>query len=335
MKQPVFIIAEAGVNHNGDLGLAMKLVDAAADAGADAVKFQTFKAEQLVSKNTPKADYQKETTGTEESQLEMIQRLELAESDHHKLMAHCRQKGIQFLSTPFDMQSIDLLDQLELPVFKIPSGEITNLPYLRKIGGMAKKIILSTGMSTMEEVRSSLDILVAAGSEKGDITILHANTEYPTPYQDVNLNAMQTMASELGVNVGYSDHTPGIEIPVAAVALGATVIEKHFTLSRDMEGPDHKASLEPAELKAMVQSIRNIESAMGDGVKKPSPSEIHNMPIARKSIVAAKPIAEGEIYSAANLTAKRPGTGVSPMHWDKMVGQVANRAYEKDELIDA
>ncbi len=330
-----FIIAEAGVNHNGDFDLAMKLVDTAADAGADAVKFQTFKADQLVSGIAQKADYQKQATDADESQLEMIRKLELSEADHRKLQAHCIQRNILFLSTPFDLSSVDFLNQLDLPIYKIPSGEITNLPYLRKIGALKKEIILSTGMSSMEEVRSALDILVEAGTSREQVAILHANTEYPTPFEDVNLKAMQAIGAELGVKVGCSDHTLGIEIPIAAVAMGACVIEKHFTLDRGMEGPDHKASLEPDELNAMVEAIRHIETAMGDGVKRPSPSEIKNIAVARKSIVAAVDIAEGEVFSEGNLTVKRPGTGVSPMCWDDVLGKTATRNYRKDNLIDA
>lgn len=335
MSKPVFIIAEAGVNHNGNLDLAMKLVDVAADAGADIVKFQTFKADQLVSKNAPKAEYQKKLTGEGESQYEMIQRLELDEETHKKIIKHCDSRGIQFLSTPFDLISIDLLNKLNLPCFKIPSGEITNLPYLRKIGSLGKKVILSTGMSNLGEVRKALEVLTTAGTDKDSIIILHANTEYPTPYGDVNLRAMQTMASDLNVKVGYSDHTVGIEVPIAAVALGAIVIEKHFTLDRNLEGPDHKASLEPSELKAMVSAIRNIEVALGSHVKVPSESETKNIKIARKSIVAACDISVGEIFDETNLATKRPGTGVSPMRWDEWIGQTAKRDYEEDELIDA
>ena len=335
MSQPVFIIAEAGVNHNGSLDLARKLIDVAAVAGADAVKFQTFKADHLVSRSAPKADYQKVQTGADESQLEMIRRLELDEAAHHTLIEHCTCRGIVFLSTPFDSPSIELLERLKVPLFKIPSGEITNLPYLRQIGALGKPIVLSTGMSTMGEVRAALDILILSGVAKKDVTILHANTQYPTPFHDVNLRAMQSIGAELDVSVGYSDHTMGIEVPIAAVAMGATVIEKHFTLSRDMEGPDHKASLEPSELTAMVSAVRNIEAALGSGVKKPSESESANMSIARKSIVAAKRIAKGEQFDNFNLAAKRPGGGVTPMLWDQFVGTAALRDYRKDERIDA
>ena len=335
MKQNIFIIAEAGVNHNGDVKLAKKLVDTAADAGADAVKFQTFKADQLVSKEAPKADYQQQTTDADESQLEMIRKLELSEAAHRELRSYCAVKNIQFLSTPFDFPSIDFLEELGLNIYKIPSGEITNLPYLRKIGSLKKEIILSTGMATLEEVRTALDVLVSSGTPRSKITVLHATTEYPTPFEDVNLSAMQAMGSDLGVRVGYSDHTLGIEIPIAAAALGACVIEKHFTLDRGMAGPDHKASLEPDELKAMVQAVRRIECAMGDGVKKPSASEQKNISVARKSIVATCAIEFGELFTTKNLTAKRPGTGVSPMQWDEIVGRKASRNYRKDEQIDA
>ncbi|OIP86930.1 MAG: N-acetylneuraminate synthase [Syntrophaceae bacterium CG2_30_49_12] len=328
-----FIIAEAGVNHNGSLELAKKMIDAAVEAGADAIKFQTFKAEKVVSVSAVKADYQLRTTDETESQLEMIRRLELDEVAHKELFQYCKQKGIQFMSSPFDLESIDLLVSLGLTIFKISSGEITNLPYLRKIGALKKEIILSTGMADLEEIEDVLDVLTSAGTRLKDITILHCNTEYPTPIEDVNLKAMQIIAAALGVRVGYSDHTLGIEVPIAAVAMGSTVIEKHFTLDKNMEGPDHKASLEPDELKAMVHAIRNIEKALGSGIKKPSPSELKNKPVARKSIVAAQAIAAGEKFTNHNLTVKRPGTGVSPMLWDKVIGQVAQKDYEKDDLI--
>ena len=310
------------------------MVDTAAEAGADLVKFQTFKAEALVTQWADKAEYQKVTTGTDESQFEMIKKLELDRAAHEELIQHCAQKGICFLSTAFDHDSINLLDELNIPLFKIPSGEITNLPYLRHIGRIGKPIIMSTGMATLEEVRAALDILVEAGTDKNQITILHCNTEYPTPMEDVNLKAMLTIREKLGVAVGYSDHTKGIEIPVAAVAMGATVIEKHFTLDRNLPGPDHRSSLEPDKLKAMVTAIRNIEKAMGDGVKKPSPSEIKNIPIARKSIVAIKPIKKGKRFSKNNLAVKRPGTGISPMEWDNIINKRSNKAYEIDMPID-
>jgi N,N'-diacetyllegionaminate synthase len=293
-----FIIAEAGVNHNGSLELAQKMIDAAVETGADAVKFQTFKAEKIVSRYAPKAKYQKKTTAAGESHLEMIKKLELDAADHQALIDYCKKKNIRFLSSPFDLESIDLLNELGLNIFKIPSGEITNLPYLRKIGALKKEIILSTGMADLGEIEDALDVLIKAGTARKNITVLHCNTEYPTPYEDVNLKAMETMGLAFpGIKVGYSDHTLGIEVPIAAVAMGATVIEKHFTLDKNMEGPDHKASLEPEELKAMVHAIRNIEKALGNGIKKPSPSELKNMPIARKSIVAARNIRKGELFT--------------------------------------
>ncbi|MCX5831431.1 MAG: N-acetylneuraminate synthase [Deltaproteobacteria bacterium] len=328
-----FIIAEAGVNHNGSLEMAFQLIDVAVAAGADAVKFQTFKAEKVIAVNAPKASYQKETTDSDESQLEMVKKLELDETAHTKLQHYCKHKGIQFLSTPFDLESIDLLNRLGLEIFKIPSGEITNLPYLRKLGALKKRLILSTGMADLGEIEDALDVLTESGTPMENITVLHCNTEYPTPFEDVNLLAMLTIKNAFGVEVGYSDHTPGIEVPIAAVALGATIIEKHFTLDRNLPGPDHKASLEPDELKAMVQAIRNIEKALGDGIKYPSPSEVKNKPIARKSLVATQPIKTGELFSADNNTAKRPGAGISPMRWNEVLGQVAQKDYEKDDLI--
>lgn len=329
----VFIIAEAGVNHNGSLDLAKELVDVAAEAGADAVKFQTFKADKLVSKRAQKAEYQKQTTSVAESQYEMIKKLELDESAHHELIRHCKEKQIMFLSTPFDHDSIELLSNLGIPIFKIPSGEITNLPYLRHIGRLGKEVILSTGMADLGEIEDALDVLIQAGVPKEKITVLHATTEYPCPIEEVNLRAMLTIRAAFGVKVGYSDHTQGIEVPIAAAAIGACVIEKHFTLDRAMEGPDHKASLEPKELRAMVQSIRHITQAMGDGLKKASKSEAKNMVIARKSIVAAHAIKTGEVFSADNITVKRPGNGICPMRWDEVVGQVAQRDYQSDDLI--
>lgn len=328
-----FIIAEAGVNHNGSLELAKKLVDVAAEAGADAVKFQTFKADKLVSRGAQKAEYQKKTTSVDESQYEMIKKLELDENAHRELLRHCKEKQIMFLSTPFDHDSIDLLSSFGMPIFKIPSGEITNLPYLRRIGHLGKEVILSTGMADLGEIEDALDVLMYEGVPKDKITVLHATTEYPCPIDEVNLRAMLTIRNAFGVKVGYSDHTQGIEVPIAAVAMGACVIEKHFTLDRTMEGPDHKASLEPQELKAMVQAIRNVTQALGDGIKKPSKSETKNIVIARKSIVAAKQIKVGEIFSEDNITIKRPGNGINPMRWDEVMGQVAQRSYEKDDLI--
>ncbi len=329
----VFIIAEAGVNHNGSIDLAKKLIDVASDAGADAIKFQTFKAENLVSKSASKAAYQQETTDKEESQYEMIKKLELDIDTHKELMAYCTKKEIMFLSTPFDHESIEMLNMLGLEIFKIPSGEITNLPYLREIGRLGKEIILSTGMADMGEIEDALDILVEAGTPKEHITILHANTMYPTPMEDVNLKAMVTIGKTFDVAYGYSDHTLGIEVDIAAVALGASVIEKHFTLDKMMEGPDHKASLEPSELKAMVEGIRNIEKALGSSIKKPSPSEKPNMVVARKSIVANRTIKKGEKLTQENLAIKRPGNGITPMRWDEIVGSVAMKDYLAEEPI--
>ena len=329
----VFIIAEAGVNHNGSIELAKRLIDVASESGADAVKFQTFKSENLVSKSASKAEYQKESTDKEESQFDMIKKLELDVATHKELMAYCSAKNIMFLSTPFDHESIEMLHSLGLEIFKIPSGEITNLPYLRHIGSLQKKVILSTGMADIGEIEDALDILVAAGTKKADITVLHANTMYPTPLEDVNLRAMQTIGSAFSVAYGYSDHTLGIEVDVAAVALGASCIEKHFTLDKSMEGPDHKASLEPEEFKAMVQGIRNIEKALGSSIKKPTKSEMPNMKVARKSIMASRPIKTGEKLTKENLTIKRPGNGISPMRWDEIVGTTAQRDYEVDELL--
>ncbi len=329
----VFIIAEAGVNHDGSIDNAYRLIDAAVEAGADAIKFQTFKAESLVSKNVDKANYQKQTTNESESQFEMIKRLELSVDAHKKLIKYCNEKNIIFLSSPFDHESIDLLNELQLQIFKIPSGEITNLPYLRHIGSLNKKVLLSTGMSNLQEVGDALTILINAGTKKEDITVLHANTMYPTPMEDVNLNAMLTIQRKFGVDVGYSDHTLGLEVDIAAVAIGASVIEKHFTLDKSMEGPDHKASLEPEELKAMVSAIRNIEKALGSSEKKPSPSESVNIDVVRKSIIASASIKKGEILSDNNVTAKRPGAGISPMKWDKVIGTVASKDYQMDDLI--
>ncbi len=330
----VCIIAEAGVNYNGRLELAEKLVDLAAEAGADAVKFQTFRADRVVSMKAEKAAYQIETTGNEESQYDMIRRLELDRAAHEKLIQRCRDRGdIAFLSSPFDLESIDLLASFGLTTFKIPSGEITNLPYLRKIGALRKEVILSTGMATMGEIEQALAVLSGAGTAMEDITVMHCNTEYPTPMEDVNLRAMCTIAQTFGVSVGYSDHTPGIEIPIAAVALGARVIEKHFTLDKGMEGPDHRASLDPQELRQMILAIRNIEKALGTGIKRPSPSELKNKTIVRKSIVAAKDITKGDLFTEKNITVKRPGSGISPMRWDEIIGQKATRDYLKDDLI--
>lgn len=328
-----FIIAEAGVNHNGSIDLAKQMIDVALEAGADAVKFQTFKTENLVSKNAPKADYQKVSTGTIESQFEMIKKLELDGNAHKILFSYCRERSIHFLSSPFDLDSIDMLNKLGLEIFKIPSGEITNLPYLRKIGGLNKKVIISTGMADLGEIEDALDVLTNAGTELKNITVLHCNTEYPTPIEDVNLQAMLTITKTFGVSFGYSDHTLGIEVPIAAVALGANVVEKHFTLDKNMEGPDHKASLEPQELKAMVKAVRNIEKALGSRIKKPSTSEHKNKRIVRKSIVAACDIQRGEIFTEKNITVKRPGTGISPMRWDEIVGKTSTKDYHEDDLI--
>jgi len=329
----VFIIAEAGVNHNGSVDLAKKLIDAASIAGADAVKFQTFKAENLVAKNTQKADYQKQTTDASESQFDMIKKLELDVDTHKELIDYCQEKNIMFLSTPFDHESIDLLSDLGLQIFKIPSGEITNLSYLRHIGSLGKQIILSTGMSNLQEVGDALNILINSGTSKDNITVLHANTMYPTPMEDVNLNAMLTIQKEFGVAVGYSDHTLGIEVDIAAVAMGASCIEKHFTLDKAMDGPDHKTSLEPEELKAMVGAIRNIEKAMGSSEKKPSPSESVNIGVVRKSIVASQNINKGEVLTEKNIAVKRPGSGINPMKWDSVIGSIATKNYNIDDLI--
>lgn len=333
MSQKVFIIAEAGVNHNGDIDLAKKLIQVAVNAGADAIKFQTFKAGLLTTSQAPKADYQKKTSGSDQSQQDMLSALELSENDHIELIKYAGEKGILFLSTPFDHHSIDLLDKLGLEIFKIGSGDLTNIPYLRHIGGLGKRVILSTGMSVMDEVQVALNTLVEAGTSINKITLLHANTAYPTEYKDVNLLAMKTIANEFDVSVGYSDHTPGIEVPVAAVALGAEIIEKHVTLDRSMKGPDHKASLEPAELTEMVKAIRNVEKALGDGVKVPTESEKANITAARKSIVAAVNIKKGELFTKDNLAVKRPGNGLSPLNWDKVIGTRAKKNYSKDELI--
>lgn len=328
------IIAEAGVNHNGDIKLARQLIDAAALAGADYVKFQTFKADKIASKYADKAEYQKQITGAQESQLAMLKKLELNEQEHYELMKYCQYKGINFLSTAFDMESIALLKRMNIRIGKIPSGEITNLPYLRNMAHTFEELILSTGMTDIQELEATVAALLSSGFSKERITILHCNTEYPTPFEDVNLNAMLTIRDHFGVRVGYSDHTIGIEIPIAAVALGATVIEKHFTLDKKMEGPDHKASLEPEELKQMVAAIRNIEKALGNGIKNVSPSEAKNKIIARKSIVAAVDIKAGETFTEKNLAVKRPGNGINPMQWDEVIGKTARRNFLVDELIE-
>lgn len=330
----VMIIAEAGINHNGDIALAKKMIDVAFEAKADAIKFQTFIAERVISKYAPKAEYQKLTTDPQESQLEMAKKLELNPGEFRILNEYCKEKGITFLSTAFDFESVDLLLELGLNVFKIPSGEITNLPYLQKIGALKKKIIMSTGMTELFEIKGALDVLCGEGTRREDITVLHCNTAYPTPFTDVNLLAMLTIKEACQVKVGYSDHTIGIEVPIAAVALGAKVIEKHFTLDKNMEGPDQKASLGPDELKKMVRLIRNIENALGESVKKPSASELQNLSIARRSLVAARNIKTGEYFSAENIIAKRPGSGISPMHINKIIGRKAKRDFIEDELIE-
>lgn len=333
-NKKVIIIAEAGVNHNGSYELAIKMVDEAKRAGADYVKFQTAKPELVISTFAPKAEYQKETTGAAESQLEMCKAIHLPLTDYKPLKEYCDKVGIGFMSTPFDLVSIDVLEPLDMDYYKIPSGEITNLPYLRKIASKHRPVILSTGMCEVKEVEAALQVLEQGGVKRSDIIVLHCNTEYPTPMADVNLRAMDDLRRSLGVEVGYSDHTKGIEVPIAAVALGATVIEKHFTLDKTMEGPDHKASLEPDELKAMVDAIRNIEQALGDGHKHVSPSERKNMDIARKSIVAARDIRKGEVLTEENITTKRPGNGISPMRWDSVIGTTAIRDFGYDELIE-
>lgn len=329
------IIAEAGVNHNGDMALAKELIAAAAEAGADLVKFQTFIASNIISRSAPKAEYQKGGTDPQESQQEMVRKLELTHENHLELMAECKKQGIGFFSTAFDKGSIDLLEELGgTEIVKVPSGELTNLPYLRYLTRHGKHVLLSTGMANLGEIEAAINVVEQAGTPRDKITVLHCTTEYPTPMEDVNLRAMINIGKAFGVSVGYSDHTPGIEVPIAAVALGATVIEKHFTLDRTLPGPDHRASLEPNELKAMVHGIRNIEKALGDGIKRPSPSELKNKPIARKSLVAARPIKAGDRFSEDNLMAKRPGTGISPMQWDDVIGRTAPRDFREDELIE-
>ena len=334
MPNRTLIIAEAGVNHNGDIKLAKQLIDAAADSGADYVKFQTFSADRIVTKSADKAEYQKQSSDSSESQFEMLKRLELSVEMHLELIEHCKHKSIKFLSTGFDIQSVDLLVGLGLNLVKIPSGEITNLPLLRHIGSLDLPVILSSGMSTMKEIGDALLILEQTGLPRAQITVLHCTTEYPTPMDEVNLRAMNSIRNTLGVAVGYSDHTLGIEVSVAAVALGASVIEKHFTIDRSLPGPDHKASSEPVELVAMVKAIRNIEVALGSDVKEPTMSEIKNAHIARKSILASQKIEKGEILSTVNLVVKRPGNGMSPMLWDRLIGQVATRTYLPDEMIE-
>lgn len=330
----VFIIAEAGINHNGSLETAKKMVDAAVEARANAIKFQTFKAEKFISKYATKAEYQEKAKLNGESHLEMLKKFELDTHAHKELSNYCRGKNISFLSSPFDLESIELLNKLGVEIFKIPSGEITNLPYLRKIASFKKEVIMSTGMADLKEIGDALDILTNAGTPKENITVLHCNTEYPTPFDDVNLRAMLTIRDKFNVDIGYSDHTLGIEVPIAATALGAKVVEKHFTLDRNMDGPDHKTSLEPDELKAMVKAIRNIERAQGNGVKRPSPSELKNISLARKSIVAAQYIKRGDSFTEQNMTVKRPGIGINPMEWDNVIGKIAKRDFKEDELIE-
>ena len=329
-----FIIAEAGVNHNGDINLAKRLINIASMARADAVKFQTFKSEYLVKRDAKRANYQIENTENSETQFEMLKKLELDVDTHKELIKYCNKKQIIFLSTPFDLESIKLLNKLGLEIFKIPSGEITNFPLIREVAKLNKKIILSTGMSKLCEIEEALEILINFGTAKKNITVLHCNTDYPTKFSDVNLKAMLTIKEAFKVNIGYSDHTLGIEVPISAVALGAGIIEKHFTLDRDMQGPDHKASLTPIELKKMVKAIRNIEIALGDGVKKPTISESKNIEVARKSIIAKTFIKKGELFSEDNLTTKRPATGINPMRWSEIIGKKAKRDFSEDELIE-
>ncbi|MEP7294601.1 MAG: N-acetylneuraminate synthase [Burkholderiales bacterium] len=359
MSQPVFIIAEAGVNHNGSMDLARQLIDVAAAAGADAVKFQTFRSEAVISRAAKKAEYQVTNTGSDESQLDMVRKLELGVEEHRVLITHARNRGIRFLSTPFDIESLNVLVNIfDLPQLKVPSGEITNLPLLLAAGSSRRPLIVSTGMATLGEVEQALAVLAFAMSASTDarpseqgireaylsdagqrllkerISLLHCTTEYPAPVGEVNLSAMETMRHAFGLPVGYSDHTEGIHVSVAAVALGATIIEKHFTLDRNLPGPDHVASLEPKELEAMVRAIRDIESAIGNGLKLPASSELKNIPIARKSLVAAKDIAKGAMFNAENLTTKRPGSGVSAMRYEEFMGRPASRDYSADELIE-
>ncbi|WP_286829425.1 MULTISPECIES: N-acetylneuraminate synthase [Kordiimonas] len=332
-RNHVLVIAEAGVNHNGDIEHAKRLVNVAADAGADLVKFQTFTAEKIASRAAQKAIYQARNDGESDSQLDMLKRLELSESDHRELIAYCASVGIGFFSTGFDLQSLDYLNGLGLELFKIPSGEITNLPYLRRVASFKRDVIMSTGMASMGDIEAAIEALEAGGTSRDKITLLHCTTEYPAPFSEVNLLAMRTIGQAFGVAFGYSDHTEGIEVAIAATALGATVIEKHFTLDRKLPGPDHAASLEPSELATMIRGVRRIEEALGTATKRPTCSEVLNKPIARKSIVAAKRIKKGEVFSDHNLTTKRPGTGMSPMRWDEVVGQPAPRDFSEDEEI--
>ncbi len=331
----ILIIAEAGVNHNGDIAKAKALIDKGAEAGVDYVKFQTFKAGNLVTKQAKRAVYQDKNTQDNDSQYEMLKKLELSQKDHQELIDYCAQKGVKFLSTGFDFESLEFLAGLGITIAKVPSGEITNLPYLRKVATLFPEVILSTGMANITEIKDAVKVLTDNGVSKDKITVLHCNTEYPTPMEDVNLKAMLHIQRELGVPIGYSDHTLGIEVPIAAVALGAMVIEKHFTLDKTLPGPDHKASLEPDELKAMVKAIRNIEKAVGgSGIKEVSASEAKNKPIARKSIVASKFIRKGDLLTEENITVKRPGIGISPMQWDEVIGKTAKKDFEEDDLIE-
>jgi N,N'-diacetyllegionaminate synthase len=334
MKNSILIIAEAGVNHNGDLALGKQLIDAAADSGADLVKFQTFSANRLVTRQAAKANYQSANTESTESQQQMLSRLQLSANMHHELIAYSAMRNIGFFSSGFDIESVDFLVSLGINHFKIPSGEITNLPYLRHIGQFSKSIILSTGMATMGDIEMAIDVLEHAGTSRTNITVLHCTSEYPTPMEEVNLFSMQSIQRAFGVSVGYSDHTVGIEVAIAAATLGATVIEKHFTIDRNLPGPDHKASLEPNELKDMVLAIRNIEIALGDGIKRLTPSEMRNKLVVRKSLVARKAINAGEVFSSDNISTKRPGTGISPMRWDEVIGNAAVRNFAADELIE-
>lgn len=330
----VLIIAEAGVNHNGSMQIAKQLIDKAVEAGVDIIKFQTFKSEKLVSKAAKQAEYQQRNIGKkDEGQLAMLKKLELSVENHYELIEYCKERNIRFWSTAFDMESIEFLHSLNMGLWKIPSGEITNYPYIKKIASFHEQVILSTGMCELSDIEAALNVLIEEGVKKDDITILHCNTEYPTPFADVNLKAMLEIGEKFGVKIGYSDHTKGIEVPIAAVALGATVIEKHFTLDKNMEGPDHKASLEPDELKAMVSSIRNIEQALGTGHKTISESERKNIEIARKSIVAACPIKKGELLTEENLTVKRPGNGINPMRWNEVIGTVATKDFREEDMI--
>lgn len=334
MRDRVLIIAEAGVNHNGDLNLATELIDLAAESGADFVKFQTFNADSLVTADAEKAPYQNSNSAKKESQLDMLRRLELSPENHYELAAYCKQRDVGFLSTAFDIESLNFLFDLGQKIFKIPSGEITNLPYLQHLGKVNKSIILSTGMANMTEIEAAIICLEQSGTRRDDMTVLHCTSEYPAPIKEVNLRAMQSIHTAFGVAVGYSDHTMGIEVPIAAAALGATVIEKHITINQMLPGPDHRSSLGPGEFMAMVAAIRNIEQALGDGIKCPTPSEARNAPLIRKSLVATRPIKLGECFSGKNITAKRPAYGISPMRWNEVIGQIAPRDFAKDEPIE-